>query len=430
MAGFVKNAWWLGRTPLRRDALRILEAGLAAVETRAVIKRLVSLEGDRLMIAGETYDLSKVNRLLLVAIGKAAFEAGSALESVLGSRITAGFVLDVKGGHLRRMLSRVGTHPFSSETNKNATAEIVALLNGARADDLVLMVVSGGGSALLCQPTDLSCANLELITKTLMAKGASIEELNVVRKHTSDVLGGQLMAIAHPARVVSLIFSDVPTNDLSVVASGPTFLDTTTVAEAQAVLDKYDLLSACQLPSCHLKETPKDPALFAHVRNVRAVANAEAVEAMRTEATRLGYQARVLSDSFTGEARNVGERLAKEALPGEAVIAAGETTVTLLGSGKGGRNQEVALGALARIPEDGLVLSCASDGVDNGPMAGAMVDARLRAAVARKKMIPAAFLATNDAFAFFKKAGGHIRTGHTGLNVSDLMLALRAQKRT
>ncbi len=426
MGGFVKRSWWLGRTTLRRDALRILEAGLAAVETRTAIKRLVSVEGDRLVIAGEPYNLSKVRRLLVVAIGKAAFEAGKTLERILGPRIAAGFVLDVKGGSLRRLLCRVGTHPFSSEVNKHATAEIVSLLKDATAEDLVLMVVSGGGSALLCQPTDLSCADLELITKAMMAKGATIEEMNTVRKHTSDVLGGQLMAVAHPARVVSLVFSDVPTDDLSVVASGPTYADQTTAADAQAVLDKYELLKVCRLPACNLKETPKDPALFSHVRNVRAVSNAEAVDAMRGEAFRLGYHARVLSTALTGEARDVGVRLAEEVKPGEALIAAGETTVTLLGSGKGGRNQEVALGALSRVPEDALVLSCASDGMDNGPVAGAIADARVRETAGRKKLDPAAYLSTNDSSAFFTKAGGQIKTGKTGMNVSDLLLALRA----
>lgn len=425
MAGLVKYAWWNARTPLRRDAVRILEAGLAAVETKSVINRLVSVEGDTLTVAGEEYDLSRIQRLIVIAIGKAAFDAGCALEAILGDRINAGFVLDVKGGHLRHLACRIGTHPFPSETNTAATTEITELLKSATEDDLVLMVVSGGGSALLCQPTDLSCADLSLLTKTMMAKSATIQELNVVRKHTSDVQGGQLAAMAHPARVVSLIFSDVPTDDWSVVASGPTYLDTTTAADAQAILEKYELLKSCRLPHCELKETPKDPALFARVRNVEAVSNKEAVLAMKQEAERLGYNARVFGTQIVGEAREVGVRLAEEAAPGEAVIAAGETTVTLLGTGTGGRNQELALGALEHLPEDALLLSCASDGIDNGPMAGAWVDAGVRAAAARKKLDPTAYLATNDSFAFFKKAGGHIQTGRTGTNVSDLMLVLR-----
>lgn len=426
MAGFVKGTWWLGRTALRRDALRILEAGLAAVETKSAITRLVSLEGDRLVIAGTTYDLSQIDRLFVVAIGKAAFDAGCALEGVLGNRITKGFVLDVRGGNLRHLTCLVGTHPFPTQANVEAAGEIAELLRDATERDLVVMVVSGGGSSLLCQPTNLSCGELSLLTKTLMAKGATIQEVNVVRKHTSDLQGGQLAALAYPARVVSLIFSDVPGDDLSVVASGPTFLDETTIADAQAVLDKYELLKVCRLPACQLKETPKDAALFSHMRNVCAVSNAAAVEAMQTEATRLGYHPRVVSTALVGEARKVGAQLAEDVQPGEAVIAAGETTVTLLGTGKGGRNQELALGALSRVPENGLVLSCASDGIDNGPNAGAMADALVRAKATRKKLDPTAYLAQNDSTTFFQRAGGLLVTGNTGLNVSDLMLVLRA----
>ncbi len=413
------------QTPLRRDAIRILEAGLSAVETKAAVARLVSLDGNRLVIAGEPYDLSRVDRLLVVALGKAAFDAGCALEGILGKRIAAGFILDVRGGRLRHLACRVGTHPFPTQANVDAAGEIAALLRGATEWDLVLMVVSGGGSALLCQPSELSCGDLALLTKTLMAKGATIQEMNVVRKHTSALQGGQLAVLAHPARVVSLIFSDVPGDDLSVVASGPTFLDETTVADAQAVLDKYDLLKACQLPSCQLKETPKDPELFSHVRNICAVSAGEAVEAMRGEAFRLGYRVRTAS-GVTGEAREVGARLVQELQPGEALVASGETTVTLLGTGTGGRNQEVALGAVPHVSEETLLLSCASDGVDNGPVAGAIADIIVKEDAERKKLDPAAFLAANDSFLFFKQAGGHLTTGQTGLNVSDLMIALRA----
>ena len=428
MPGFIKNARSLGTTKLRRDALAVFEAGLRAVHTPSAVRRMVSREGDVLTVGGEREDLSKARNVYVVAIGKAAFDAAKELEKILGDRITDGIVLDVKGGRLKHMTSRVGTHPFPSVVNRRATGEIVALLKEAGEGDLVIMVVSGGGSALLCWPTELTCSDLALLTRAMMAKGATIEELNTMRKHTSDVLGGQAAAIAFPARVIGLIFSDVPSNDLSMVASGPTFLDPTTVEDAQALLNKYDLLRVCRLPSCKLQETPKDPKVFSHVRNVLAVSNEAAAQAMHGEAERRGYRARILSTTLAGEAREVGQRLAREAAPGEAVIAAGETTVTLLGNGgKGGRNQELALGALEDVPEDGLVASCASDGIDNTPAAGAIADARTRASAARKRLDPSAYLARNDSFHFFKAAGAQIRTGVTGMNVSDLMLALRGK---
>lgn len=427
MPGFVKNARALARTKLRRDALAILEAGLKAIDTRAAVKRAVSRRGTKLTVSGVVYDLARFKRVYVIAIGKAAFDAASELERILGSRITDGLVLDVKGGKLKRLASVVGTHPLPSPTNMKATGEIMALLKDARENDLVLMVVSGGGSALLCWPTELTCDQMALLTHAMMKKGATVEEMNTVRKHTSDILGGQAAALAHRAQIVGLIFSDVPSNDLSMVASGPTFLDATTVGDASGVLKKYDLLKACKLPACNLKETPKDSAAFAHVRNVLVVSNVIAAEAMRGAAEKRGYDARILTTTLSGEARDAGAMLAGEAKPGEAVIVAGETTVTVRGEGIGGRNQELALGALASVPEDGLVLSCASDGIDNSPAAGAIADTVTRAMVAKSHLDAKGSLAHNNSYPFFAKTDAHILTGVTGMNVSDLALALRAK---
>ncbi len=425
MTAFIKNAKALGTTKLRRDALAILSAGLSAINTKAAVRRAVSRRGKMLRVGHATYDLSSFRRVLVIAIGKAAFDAASELETILGRYVTDGLVLDVKGGALKRLTSRVGTHPFPSEANMKATGEILALLRDAREGDLIVMPISGGGSALLCWPNQLTCGEMAMITRTLMKKGATIEEMNTVRKHTSDILGGQAAAVAHRARIVGLIFSDVPGDDLPMVASGPTFLDTTTAADAAQVLAAYDLMRVCKLPSCDVKETPKDPALFARVENVLVVSNAVAAEAMRGAGTRRGYAARVLTTTLGGEARAEGARLAREPQPGEAVIAAGETVVTVRGGGTGGRNQELALGALAHVGDDALVLSCASDGVDNTPAAGAIADAVTRAAVKAKRLDPAAALRANDSYPFFAKAGAQIKTGPLDSNVSDVMLALR-----
>jgi glycerate 2-kinase len=429
MSHLIKNFSSLASTPLRRDALALLESGLAAVATRPAVRALVKRRGDALSIGNRTYDLNAFGNVYVIAIGKSAFDAGAELEDILGPKLTDGLVLDVKGGKLKRLTSRVGTHPFPSLTNMKATGEIIALLKHVEADDLVIVVVSGGGSALLCWPSELSCTDLTLVTKELMRRGAAIREINTFRKHVSEVQGGQLAALAHPAQVVSLIFSDVPGDDLSMVASGPTFLDDTTAEDARQVLEKYRLMEACRLPSCNLKETPKDPVLFRNVRNVLAVSARQAVKAMEVEAKKRGYRVRVLSTALAGEAREVGKKMAEMVRPGEALLACGETTVTIEGSGKGGRNQELALGALAHLPEGALVLSCDSDGVDHVPVAGALVDAATSEKAARKGLDPAAFLTENDPYPFFQKVGDHVKTGITGLNVADLMLAMRAKKR-
>lgn len=425
MKHVVKDYARLATDRRRRDALATLETGLRAIDTRAAMREAVRRQGRTLSVRGRKFDLGRFGRVYAIAVGKAALAAAAALEVILGEHLTDGIVLDVTAGKLRRMKSVAGSHPLPSAANVRATGEIMGLVKSLRPDDLLIMIASGGGSALLCWPHALTCDQAAMITAALMRAGADIHEVNTVRKHTSEILGGQLAALAAPATVLGLVFSDVPGDDVSMVASGPTVLDETTVEDARAVMERYDLLKACKLPHCELRETPKDPALFQRVTNVLILGNRTALDAMEEEGERRGYQVRVHGTALSGEAREVGVTLAGLPQEGEMVIAGGETTVTVRGQGQGGRNQELALGALAHVPDDGLVLSCASDGIDNGPAAGAIADLRVREAARKKKLDPAAFLADNDSSAFFKKAGGAIRTGHTGANVSDLMVALR-----
>lgn len=427
MPPLIRNNRTLAITPLRRDALAILESGLAAVDTRDAVRRTLTLQDHALSIGRHRVDLRSIRNIYVIAVGKAALDASRELERILGKRIRDGVALDLKSGSLRRMSSRAGTHPFPSLPNMKATGEIIGLLKHVNEHDLVIAVISGGGSTLLCWPTELTCADLTVMIKTLMHRGATIDEMNTIRKHTSDILGGQLVALAAPARVVGLIFSDVPGDDIACVASGPTVLDNTTVSDAKRILEKYDLLRACKLPFCNLRETPKDSKLFRHVTNVMAASGSNAVDAMRNEAVRRGYRVRILSKELTGEARDVGRRMARGIRPGEALLACGETTVTIRGHGKGGRNQELALGALADLPEDGLVISCASDGIDNTPAAGAIADNTVRQRAKMLRMDPTAFLERNDSFSFFRRASGQILTGQTGRNVSDVMIGLRAK---
>lgn len=423
----VRNHRSLAATGLRRDALAVLEAGLRAIDTKEAISRLCRLKGSKLFVGDKSWNLKSYDHVYVIAIGKAAADAGLALEKLLGDRITDGIALDVKRVPLRRMKSVAGSHPLPSVENMRATGEIMALLKHVDSRDLVIAVVSGGGSALLCWPFELKRQELVRITETMMKKGAAIQEINTVRKHLSEIQGGQFARLAYPATVIGLVFSDVPGDGLEVVASGPTVMDTTTTADARAIIERYDLLRACRLPNCELRETPKDPVYFERVANVLVMSNGAALDAMEAEARRRGYAVRVHSRALSGEARKVGAELAGLPRSGEIVLAAGETTVIVKGSGKGGRNQEAALGALSRVPDDGLVLSCASDGIDNTPAAGAIADAVTRRTAAQKRLDPAKALARNDSYAFFKAAGQHIITGVTGANVSDLMLSVRAK---
>ncbi len=425
MKTIIKRTPAIRATKLRLDAARIFDAGLLAIDTKVAVSTSLKRVGEKLKMGGMVYDLRSYDHVYVIAIGKAAYDASCALEKILGNRITDGIALDVKSGPLKRMKSIAGTHPLPSVANMRATGEIMGLLKQVDHNDLVIAVVSGGGSALLCWPYELKCGQLAELTDALMRAGATIQELNTVRKHLSEVQGGQLARLAHPATVAGLIFSDVPGDDIGMIASGPTVLDQTTVKQAQAIVKKYQMEDQCGLEGCEWRETPKDPQFFSRVTNTLVVSNRVALVAMENEAKRLGYKVRTYSQSLTGEAREVGALLAALPRSGECVIAAGETTVAVKGTGLGGRNQEVAMGAMRVVEQGVLVASCASDGVDHSPAAGAFADRNAFEKASRKKNSLQKAMETNSSFEFCKRLGIQYITGMTGANVSDLMLAMR-----
>jgi glycerate 2-kinase len=419
MAKWITNRKMLGTTKMRRDAMAIFEAGLTAVDTQSAVLAQLSLKRDVLSIGRKKYDLKKFNRVMVVGIGKASGQAAMALEKLLGDRISGGVVVDVKRCSLKRIKVVAGTHPLPSKKNIRATGEIMGLLKGLDSKDLLITIISGGGSALMCMPYSLECDEMQEVTSVLMKKGADIHELNTVRKHLSEIKGGQFARMAHPAKILSLVFSDVPGDDLSMIASGPTVLDQTTVADAKKVLKKH------KMSVKGLHETPKDPVLFRHVHNVILVSNSIATEAMAEKAGKLGYASTILSNELEGEAREVGEFLAKNTSAGEALIAAGETTVTVTRPGKGGRNQELSLGAMDHLEEKHLVASFASDGIDHTPIAGGMADEVAIERAEKKGLSAKRALEMNQSYDFFMKTRSYMRTGMTGINVSDLMLSIR-----
>jgi glycerate-2-kinase len=419
----IKNKNDLSTTPLRADALDILSAGLDAIDTAMAVRHNVIFEKENriLKLGGKTFYLSEYKNVYLVAFGKCAVLAGKELEAILGDEIKSGIVLDIQGGSFKKLRSVVGTHPFPSEGNMKATADLVKLVESATEEDLVIVVISGGGSSLLCMPNEMSCENLVKITKILFSKGANIEEINTVRKHLSKVQGGYLAKMIYPAVSIALIFSDVPGDDLSVIASGPMSKDLTTKEMAEKIMKKYDVLNLCQIPSCELVETPKEDKYFEKVRHLLLVNNATALEAMSAKAKDLGYGARIVSKTLEGEAREVGASIAKTEIGAKSVLLyGGETTVMVKQKGKGGRNQEVALGALPYVPEGRVLLACASDGVDNTDMAGAIADDNVREEAKKLSLNPQGFLDTNNSYEFFRQVGAHVKTGVTGSNVSDL----------
>lgn len=428
----IQNYADIATTPLRKDALAILEAGYMAIDTKEAMRRKFKKEGKVLFVGDTTYDLSSYEQVYVVAFGKCAAVASEVIEEVMGEVITDGVVIDVRSGaEFSRLQYHKGTHPFPSEANIAATRNIEVMLERATKKDLVVVVVSGGGSSLLCSPHDMTCETLTDITDSLFRAGATIDELNTVRKHTSRVQGGQLAALAHPATVISCVFSDVPGNNLSVIASGPTILDQTTKEDAARVLAKYHILESCTLPGCELVETPKDPSVFAQVYHTFVVTNDNMLSAMAKEAQERGYDTRIESTSTQGEASDVGVRIARNASARKSCLLYGGETTVSVGSaqGKGGRNQEVALGALVYMIESldlsqKLVLGAASDGWDNGPIAGAIADGSVAADAVLSGLDPEVYLKNHDAYPFFEEIKAHIITGRTGANVADVYMSL------
>lgn len=428
----IKNAEALGQTPLRQDALAIAEAGLQAIDTSQALARLIRLDGDRLCVGENVCSLFETKHIFFVGIGKCAMEAGQAFERLLGSRLTAGIVLDVfmpEKCELNTVECFVGTHPMPSERNVDVTRRIVELLSGAQKEDLVIVFVSGGGSTLLCLPdAQGTCVDEQIILQELFVGGATIQEINTVRKHLSVARGGGIAKAAYPAQVLGLICSDVPGDDIAFIASGPTIKDQSTIDDAKAVLEKYHIHVDEKLKAIALMETPKEEKYFDNVLNVLLISNHVALEAMAREASSRGYIPTIHSTTLVGEAREVGRELLSTVRAGgskEAHLWAGETTVHIEGHGVGGRNQELSLAALPEVHEGELLVSIASDGRDNSPAAGGICDRLTGQHAMEKSLDPRMFLNNNDSFTFFEQTGDAIQTGPTGSNVSDIMLGMK-----
>ena len=433
---------------LRRDALEIAEAGYEAINVGSAIERKMHIENGELHIAevrppqNETAYQLAGRRVFFVGIGKCALTAASAIEKLFGDTLTGGIAFDVSDESLRtpgvhsscgRLASSskievfIGTHPLPSEVNERATERIIEFLSDCREDDLVIFLISGGGSTLLCSPeAPMTPDDESTLFKELTAHGATIQDINTVRKHISHARGGGLTRAAYPAEIVSLIVSDVPGNDIAFISSGPTVKDATTIADAKAILEKYDITSSTNTV---FVETPKEEKYFERVSNILFLTSKDALDAMSDEATQRGYKTEIVDDHFSGEAREVGRAVVEklhEASPKTALLYAGESTVTISSSsGIGGRNQEMALAVLETVRDDEIILPFASDGHDNTDHAGAIGDAVTIAHAQEKKLSIAEYLDEHRSYEFFSTTGDALDTGYTGSNISDLIIALK-----
>ena len=446
---------------MREVLERIYRAGLDPVRPDRLIRNGVTVAGRTLRVAGwdGQVDLDAVRRIVVIGAGKASASMALALEDLLGDRI-AGGTIATKAGHgepLTRIDVIESGHPVPDEESRRAAYMIARHCRDADAGTLVIGLISGGGSALLAAPLEtgggqprLDLDDKKRVTELLLACGATIQEMNCVRKHLSQVKGGRLAALTHPARSLNLILSDVTGDRLDTIASGLTAADATTYADALAITDRYGVTAALPEPARRvleagrdgrLPETPKPGgAELAGVHNVLLGNNLTALGAARAEARALGWPTLALSSQIVGEAREVakvylaiGSDVARHGVAASApccVIGGGETTVTLCGDGAGGRSQEMALAFLTEAadhPERGRLhfLAASTDGTD-GPTdaTGAFADPAVYDAARRLGLSPRQYLDRNDSYTFFDRAGGLLRTGPTRTNVGDLQVLL------
>jgi glycerate 2-kinase len=425
----------------RHHALRIFRAGLLAADPyRAVLDRL-SFDGRVLKAGGKRYSLADFDRIQVIGAGKAGAAMAHAIEKLLGRRIAGGFVNvpDGVAARLRRIQLHPCGHPIPDERGVEGARRILEIVHSAGPRDLLVALISGGASAMLPAPAPpLTLAQKQALTRLLLASGATIHELNTVRKHLSLIKGGQLAQAAFPATVIALLLSDVVGDDPGVIGSGPTVPDPSTVADAVAVLKKYGLDAPRIVETLALHETPKpgDP-VFARSRHVIVGSNRQAIAAAEACARSLGYRTLVLSTTIEGEAREIARMhaaIAREILSSNrplrrpaCLLSGGETTVTVRGRGLGGRNQEFVLAAILAL--DGLgpvtILSAGTDGID-GPTdaAGAIADSSTLARAASLGLDARRFLDDNDSYRFFEPLDALLKTGPTGTNVADIRALL------
>jgi hydroxypyruvate reductase len=435
---------------LREDARLIFKSALDAVDPINSVKSHLKLRGNTITVNRKKFDISKFKRTYVVGMGKASAAMAQALEELLGERLEYG-VVNVKYGHLlplKRIKVNEAGHPLPDESGLNGAREIIELLRETKENDLVFCLISGGGSALLpCPANGITLEEKKNVTKTLLECGATIHEINTIRKHISCVKGGRLARIAHPSTLISLILSDVVGDDLDIIASGPTVADNSTFFDCLRIINKYQIQD--RIPASvveflerglrgEVEETPKpkDP-VFRRTHNVVIGSNILALKAAKKKTIELGYRGTILSSLIEGETKEVAKvhtGIAKEILKTgnpvrkpACIISGGETTVTIRGSGLGGRNQEFCLSAAIEIDgiEGILILSAGTDGTDDPTdAAGAFADGTTLKRARGLGLDAETFLRENNSYSFFKQLGDLFFTGPTLTNVMDIRMLL------
>jgi glycerate 2-kinase len=434
-----------------RDICQVIAASMNSADAENAVRRSISVKDSLLYVGSKRYDLSDYKHVFLSGAGKAVQPMARAVHQLLAQYLTSG-VLITKEGYVPpgpspfrgKIIIHQASHPIPNESNLAASNQLLPLFQSLQKDDLVIVLISGGGSSLLVKPAPgISLKDLQLTTGLLLDSGASIDEINTIRKHLDDYKGGNLARFCSPASVICLILSDVIGDRLDMVASGPTVADPTTYQDAWSILERFRLLD--QIPDAirlhfrkgiqgEIPETvkPGDPILD-RVQNCLIGNNTQSVQAALEAADSLGFHTQLLTTSLHGEASQVGLSLAATAKAVHAspsnslpfcMVAGGETTVTIRGGGIGGRNQELVLGSVKSMAgnQQLVLISLGTDGGD-GPTdaAGAIATNETYSLGLSMGLDPSEYLQRNDSYHYFEKLGDLLKTGPTFTNVNDLV---------
>ncbi len=426
----IKNLRKISQTKERKIALQIINVGLNSLRYENFLKENFKVQDSILKIKDKEYNLKNFENVYLIGFGKGSFAIGRFIKRKLKKYLKESYLIDVSQKPQKNNLNHIeikGTHPLPSKTNLQFTQKVIKRFeNKLTEKDLVIVVICGGGSAMLVSPAKIDLNEYININQQLLKSGADIYEMNIVRKHLDRVKGGGFAKILFPAKVISLIFSDVPGNDLNFIASGPTIKDKTNLQQAIKITQKFKI----KINKDWLIETPKENKYFKNVDNILMISNLTALKAMEEKAKNFNLKVKIFTDDLKGEVSEVAKKILREIkkVKENILLFGGETTVKVRGQGKGGRNQELVLWFLKyllREKENYLIISINSDGWDNTPFAGALGDKLTLEKAKKQNLNIDEFLKNNDSFNFFKKVNDGIITGRLPFNVADLILVFK-----
>ena len=425
LMGFIQNYSELAANNSRKIVLDLIEAALSSIQPQKVMSENFVLDTNLLTIKDKKIDLRNYERIFLIGFGKGSAAISKIIEETLKEKLTKGFVIDATENNFKKIEFTLGTHPLPSRENLDFTQKVIENMQDLTEKDLVLIVICGGGSVMLESPFNIALEKLIEVNKALLQSGADIFEMNTLRKHLSKIKGGGLAKILHPAKVTALIFSDIPGNDLSFIASGPTVKDKTTVIDAMNIYKKYNL-QRLELSDLDFTETPKENSVFTNIENILILSNLTALNAMKQKAEELNISAEVFSDKFQSEANLAGKALIEKTPKNSILLVGGETTAHVNNpKGQGGRNQALVLASLFSLDKDTTIAAFDTDGFDNSSVCGAISDLQTLEKAKNLGLNPEEFLEQDNSLVFFKNLRDAIVTGRLSSNVSDLIIVYK-----